>query len=92
MAEMSDHQELARLVNEYTAVRIGIDQSAARPRLRIASDRTGDVILLDATALEAIASLDHRGIGLLVGAFSETGTASDALSLAADQPPDGPQP
>ena len=86
---MSDHEELVRLVNEYTAVRIGIDQSASRPRLRISSDRTGDVVLLDATALEAIASLDATGIGLLVGVFSETGNASDALPRPPEQEPGG---
>jgi hypothetical protein len=76
---MSDIEELARLDNEYTAVRISVDRSGASPRLRVSSDRTGDAVSLDATALEAIASLDQSRIGLLVGAFSETGDATVAL-------------
>ncbi|MBB3045363.1 hypothetical protein [Nocardioides soli] len=81
---MADNEELIRLVNEYTAVRVGVDRSGASPRLRISSDRTGDQVVLDATALEAIASLDHERIGLLVGVFSETGDAGDLVERLAE--------
>ena len=70
---MGELTELARLVNEYSAVRISLDTVPASPRLVLRSDRTGDTISLDATALEAIASLDHRAIGELVATFSEEG-------------------
>ncbi|MBO9521297.1 MAG: hypothetical protein J7518_07150 [Nocardioidaceae bacterium] len=76
---MSEPEELIRLVNEYTAVRVRVDRRGASARLVVSSDRTGDEVTLDATALEAIASLDAAKIGLLVGAFSETGDATDAL-------------
>ena len=68
---MGELTELARLVNEYSAVRISLDTVPASPRLVLHSDRTGDTISLDATALEAIASLDHQAIGKLVATFSD---------------------
>lgn len=82
---MAENSELVRLVNEYTAVRISVDRSGASPRLAISSDRTGDRVVLDATALEAIASFDHEKIGLLVGIFSETGNAGDVIERLADE-------
>lgn len=76
---MDDGDELITLVNEYSGVRVGVDRSYAGPRLSLRSDRTGDEIALDATALEAIASMDQAAIGTLVAAFSETGNAGDAV-------------
>jgi hypothetical protein len=77
---MDGGDEFITLVNEYSGVRVGIDRSFAGPRLTLRSDRTGDEITLDATALEAIASMDQGAIGTLVAVFSETGNAGDAVA------------
>lgn len=76
---MQKIEELVHLVNEYSGVRVAVDRSFASPRLALRSDHTGDAITLDATALEAIASLDEESVTRLVAAFSETGSAGDAV-------------
>lgn len=76
---MHETEELIHLVNEYSGVRVSVDRSFAGPRLALRSDRTGDTVTLDATALEAIASMDEEAITRLVAAFSETGSAGDAV-------------
>ena len=80
MARSMDRtEEIAHLVNEYSGVRVSVDRSFASPRLALRSDRTGDSITLDATALEAIASLGDEAVTHLVASFSETGSAGDAV-------------
>lgn len=71
-------EQVARLVNEYASVTIFLDRRTASPRLVVRNDRTGDQSILDAVALEAIASLDAAAVSRLVTAFSETGRAGDA--------------
>jgi hypothetical protein len=79
---MNENEQVAHLVNEYSGVRVLVDRSFANPRLALRSDLTGDAITLDATALEAIASLDEESITRLVAAFSESGSAGDAVGPA----------
>jgi hypothetical protein len=79
---MSEDVEIARLVNEFTAVRLFLTTATASPRIRIVSDRTGQEIALDATSLEAITTMDHKGLGALVAAATETGSANNAIETA----------
>ncbi|MFE2089166.1 hypothetical protein [Streptomyces sp. NPDC059460] len=78
---MGEDAEIARLINEYTSVRLSLTHGTNGPRLLVVSDRTGDALALDATSLEAVASMDHRGLSALVAALTETGTANTAVGL-----------
>jgi hypothetical protein len=82
---MGEDVEVARLINEYTSVRLYLTHAASGPRLLVRSDRTGDAVALDATVLEAIASMDHRGLAVLVEAFTEAGTANAAVGVDGDR-------
>lgn len=77
---MIDNQELARLANEYTSVRVLLSEGPRSPRLVITSDRTGDETALDPTTLEAIASMSHEGLAALVEAFTDSDTADAAIA------------
>lgn len=76
---MSETENVAHLINEYSDVQVSIDRSFASPRLVVLSVQTGQSVSLDATALEAIAALDETAVTRLVAAFSETGSSADAV-------------
>lgn len=71
---------IAHLVNEFANVRVVLTASGGT-RLLIVSERTGHTLALDPTGLEAIASLDHRGVSVLAQALVEYGSANQALGI-----------
>lgn len=77
---MSDGQELTRLANEYTSVRVLLTEGPRSSRLIVRSDRTGDETSLDPTTLEAIASMSTQGLAALVEAFTDSETADTAIA------------
>lgn len=73
--------ELARVVNEYTDVRVSLLETGGGRRVEVESVRTGDRSSFDATLLEVLASLDADALARLVAAFTEHGDASTALRV-----------
>jgi hypothetical protein len=71
--------QLVRIVNEYADVEVRVVPTGCGTRLEIRSLRGGERVLLDATNLEAIASLDDVSLATLVTAFTELGTAAQGV-------------
>ncbi len=79
-----ERTELARLINEYSDVRVTLLSTGGGKRLELQSVRTGDRATFDATLLEVLASLDGAALAKLVDAFTEHGSASVAVGSAPD--------
>lgn len=74
-----EQEHTARIVNEYADVRVRVVTTGCGTRLEIRSLRSRARVLLDATNLEAIASLDGPSLASLVTAFTEAGSASQSV-------------
>ena len=73
-------EDSLHLVNEYADVRLRIVRTGCGARLEIVSGRTGHRLVVDATGLEAIASLGPDDINALVGLATERDGAAGAFS------------
>lgn len=71
-----DPGQTTRIVNEYADVQVSVVATGCGVRLEIRSLRSRERVVLDATNLEAIASLDEASLASLVTAFTEMGSAS----------------
>lgn len=81
---MSDETvELFRFGNEYTSIRLLSRRTENGTRVLVRSDRTGYQVDLDAMELDAIASMNHEGLGRLVKAMTESGSANTAVGADA---------